>query len=78
MEGFTSFKSLRLLHGYIYSLYYEYYTCKDEFKIEPQYAHKKKLKQIREKTYGWSKLTYENSFTIKKPQKTEMCQISMI
>ena len=39
---------------------------------------KKKLKQIREKTYGGSKLTYENNFTIKKPQKTEMCQISMI
>ena len=38
----------------------------------------KKLKQIREKTYGGSKLTYENNFTIKKPQKTEMCQISMI
>ena len=37
--------------------------------------HTKKLKQIREKkTYGGSKLTYENNFTIKKPQKTEMCQ----
>ncbi len=38
----------------------------------------KKFKQIREKTYGGSKLTYENNFTIKNPQKTEMCQISMI
>ena len=54
------------------------HSFKDEFKIEPRYAHKKKLKQIREKTYGGSKLTYENNFTIKKPQKTEMCQISMI
>ncbi len=32
--------------------------------------HTKKLKQIREKkTYGGSKLTYENNFTIKKPKK---------
>ena len=43
--------------------------AKDEFKIDPRYAHKKKLKQIREKTYEGSKLTYENNFTIKKPRK---------
>ena len=51
---------------------------KDEFKIEPWYAHKKNLNKSEKKKYGGSKLTYENNFTIKKRQKTEIFQISML
>ena len=53
-------------------------ATKDEFKIEPRYAHKKKLRQIREKSYGGPKLIDENNFTIKKHKKTENFQISML
>ena len=42
----------------------------NEFKIEPRYAQKKKLRQIREKSYGGPKLIDENNFTIKKHKKT--------
>ena len=42
---------------------------KDEFKIEPRYAHQKKLRKIREKLYGGPKLIDENNFTIKKHKK---------
>ena len=56
----------------------KFHPSKDEFKIEPRYAHTKKLRQIREKSYGGPKLIDENNFTIKKHKKTENFQISML
>ena len=74
-----------MLHTRNYKLYIRSSRChdtllipKDEFKIEPRYAHTKKLRQIREKSYGGPKLIDENNFTIKKHKKTENFQISML
>ena len=44
-------------------------AAKDEFTIEPRYTHKKNLDKSEKKSYGGSKLIYENNFTIKKPRK---------
>ena len=52
---------------------------KDEFSIEPRYAHKKKLRQIREKNH----MEDENWFMktilqLKSLEKTEFFHISML
>ena len=47
----------------------KYVPNKDKFRIEPRYAHKKNLNKSEKKSYGESKLIYENNFTIKKPRK---------
>ena len=45
---------------------------KDEFKIEPRYAHKKNLDKSEKKSYGGPKLIDENNFTVKKPRKKQI------
>ena len=45
-----------------------------QLRCEVRYAHKKNQ---RKKSYGGSKLIYENNFTIKKPRKNGIFQISM-